>query len=565
MSIAIIITILLYGVFVFYISKKAGDEVQDDATEYTVAGRNVGSIALLGTVCLSIWSALAFYGYGAGMYRGGIGYSSGFVGAYFVGLYASTIMYRLWLLGKKYNYITPGDFFEHRYNSKAFKYLVSAICVIFLIPYIAVQMAGVANGIVVTSSGQIGFWTVVIILTIYILGHVIKGGNKSIVGTDTLAGYVGVAIAVITAIVFIKKIPGSLSASTSYILETSPDTLKFTGTYSSWIGVFGLAMSAGMSIIAWPHIFIRSYMAKSEKVLQTMTIAFPVLELLAFGMFTIQGIWAGKVAYPGLEGAATDNIIPMMALEYAHPILAVLLVVGVFAFGMSTADSQLMIASSIIDHDVLTKKDDDNKSVKNTRIWLFVIMAIVLVVVKFRPPFLVTYAYQFSAPGFAQLIPALLGGLYWKKATKEGALTGTIGGLVAVLATLFIKNPVPVVHPILWGLFVNTILFIVVSLATKPEDRAIVDIHYFFDEFFKNRNNTTHKVLMVLVALVFVQLIVVTPYLPNPILFGWLPLQGFNVIIGAFELAIIGFFYAKNRLYEPDGSIKEVDEVRVSK
>jgi SSS family solute:Na+ symporter len=561
MTIGIIIGLILYGLFVFGISSRASKKTKGDSEQYLVAGRAVGSIALLGTVCLSIWSALAFYGYGAGLYRAGIGYFGGAVGAFFVGIYAPTIMYRLWLLGKRYNYLTPGDFFYHRYKSHFYRILVSCVSVICIIPYISVQITGVANGITTTSSGQVGFWVVAAILSVYILFHVMRGGNKSVVGTDTLAGFAGVSITVITSIVFITSISGSLKNSTDIILQSNPQVLEMTGLYNNFIGFFGLAMSAGMSIIAWPHIFVRSYMAKSEDVFKTMGVAFPLLELLAFGMFAIQGIWAGRVAYPDLTGAASDNVIPMMALQYAPPILGVLLVIGVFAFGMSTADSQLVVASSIINNDIIDNleiaKKKEKKGLKHTQIWLFVIMALVLVVVKFRPAFLVTYAYGFCAPGFAQLMPAMFGGVYWKRSTTQGAIAGTIGGCLAVIITLFIYNPIPNVHCILWGLLVNTILFIVVSLYTKPDQRAIEEIHDELDAFFKTRNNATHKLLLVLVTAIFVQAIVISPYLPSIILFGWCPMPAFNYILCAFELAVVGFFLGRNRLYEPDGSKKE--------
>jgi SSS family solute:Na+ symporter len=554
MVIAILGALLLYGVFMFYVSAKGSKKTHGDTTEYFVAGRSVGAIALLGTMCLSIWSALAFFGYSAGLYRQGIGYFVGPVGAFFVGIYASTIQHRLWLLGKKYNYITPGDFFQHRYNSRSFTLLSAAICVVFIIPYIALQIIGVANGINVVSSGKIAFWLVVAILTFYIVFHVLKGGSNSIVNTDTLAGFAGIGITIITSIVLIKSVLGNggLAYATKTILETSPDILKSTGTYSTWYGMLGLALTAGMSIIAWPHIFVRSYMAKSEKVFKVMAVAFPLLELLAFSMFALQGIWVGHVAYPGLTGAATDTIVPMMALNFAPPILGVLLVVGVFAFGMSTADSQLVVATSVIQKDIQRSKGNDESTLKQTRIWLIAMMAVILVVVKFRPALLVDYAYKFSAPGFAQLMPAMFGGIYWRKATKEGAITGTVVGLLAVLGTLFVINPIPSVHPIIWGLTLNTILFIAVSLATKTDERASDEIHDYFDKIFKKQNNKEHNVIMLFVVLAFIQMLS-TPYMPNPILFGWIPFQAFNFVILAFEISTIGYFMAKNRFKATEG------------
>jgi SSS family solute:Na+ symporter len=556
-TVGVIVALILYGVFVFVISRRAEKSMESGAadSEFLVAGRSVGSIALLGTVCLSIWSALAFFGYGAGLYRAGVGYFAGAVGAFFVGLYAPTVMYRLWLLGKKYHYCTPGDFFQHRYQSDFLRVFIAVLLVICTIPYIAVQIAGVANGVVTTTEGKIGFWLIVAVLCVYMVFHVLKGGNKAVVGTDTFAGFVGLGIAILTAIVLIASVPGagSLRAATETIQKTHPEMFTMSGSYATISGFLGLAISAGMSIIVWPHIFVRSYMAKSEQVFKMMGVVFPLCELIAFGCFMIQGIWAGRAAFPGLTGAATDAVIPQMALQYAPPLITILLVVGVFAFGLSTADSQLVVASSLIDDDILKKK----ASVKNKQILLIVLLLLILIVVKFRPPFLVTYAYSFCAPGFAQLMPALFGGLYWKRSTKEGAIMGTVSGVMAVVFTLFIKNPLPWLQPILWGLIIGTVLFVVGSLATKPSEEAVAAVHKPLEDFFASRNTVGHKVCMVFTVIIFVQLIILSPKLPGTILFGWCPLPVFNWIAGAVELSILGYFYGKNRLFEPDGSVKD--------
>lgn len=558
--IGIIVALVIYGIFVFVISAKA-QQTTSTSTDYLVAGRNVGTITLLATVTLSIWSALAFYGYGASLYRDGIGYWIGAMGACFVGFFAPSVMYRLWLLGKQYGYTTPGDYFMHRYNSRALKFIISIICVVCIIPYISVQVSGVANGIVTTTEGRIGFWICVAILVVYMYVHVLGGGNKAVVGTDLFAAIVGIAIVILTTVFFIVNVcNGSLAAATQKIIaDGNGEVLQVTGRYSNWVSSLGLSISAGISIIAWPHIFIRSYMAKSEDVFKVMGIAFPILELITFGCFMIQGIWAGRAAYPALETAASDNVIPMLALNYTPAILAILLVIGVFAFGLSTADSQLVVASSIVTHDIVRKEEHEEKNTKrNNAICLTVIMIAVLIVTYFRPAFLVTYAYSFCAPGFAQMMPAMIGGLYWKRGTKEGALAGTVCGMIAVLATLFIGNPIPMLDPILWGLIINTILYVVVSLATQPDARAAREINEPLTKFFASRENTAHKVLLVLYLVVFIQCHIVGVYLPNTTyLFGWLPPTVFNYALSAIELGVLGYFYGKNRLYEPDGSKKD--------
>lgn len=86
-----------------------------------------------------------------------------------------------------------------------------------------------------------------------------------------------------------------------------------------------------------------------------------------------------------------------------------------------------------------------------------------------------------------------------------------------------------------------------VSLATRTDPRVVAEVHDYLTGVFRPSNTTGHKVLMTLVAVAFVQGLILPPYLPETIVFGWVPLQTFVASLTAFELAIIGFFYARNR------------------
>ena len=99
---------------------------------------------------------------------------------------------------------------------------------------------------------------------------------------------------------------------------------------------------------------------------------------------------------------------------------------------------------------------------------------------------------------------------------------------------------------------VNTIVFVIVSMATKTDEKAVSETIDYFDKIFKKQNNSQHKVIMILIAIVFVQMLI-TPYLPNPILFGWMPGQVFNQVLLAFEVSFIGYFLAKNRFKATEG------------
>ena len=126
-AIGCIALIVAYGVVLLIISNRDSKFAKGNAENFYVGGRGVSFIPMLGTLLMSLMSVLVIIGYPAGMYRNGIGYYSGIVGVMMAaGLYLP-ICYRLWLLGKKYHYVTPTDFFYHRFRSKPFALLLSIL------------------------------------------------------------------------------------------------------------------------------------------------------------------------------------------------------------------------------------------------------------------------------------------------------------------------------------------------------------------------------------------------------------------------------------------------------
>jgi SSS family solute:Na+ symporter len=478
----------VYVIGVIWLSEGAHRRAQATTEDYFVAGRSVPALMMIGTIALSIWSALAFYGWPGATYRAGIGYLAGAAGGCVMGVWAVLIMYKLWLLGKQYGYVTPGDFMVDRYCSPLFRWITSLICVIFIVPYISAQIIGASSGIEVASAGSVSFWLAAGILSVVMVWHVLWGGARSIAFADTLAGFAGVFITVaIIWFVLSANFQGGLQEIASKVMSHSPEVLSHSGVYASGVGVLGISVSAGIAIIAWPHIFVRSYFAFSKQTFRVMAWVFPLLEMFMFSCFVIQGSYLGRALYgPGLDPRTTDILLPKMVSEHSPFLFSILVVIGVYAYAMSTADSQLLVSSSILQKDIydqLKPGANESERLRFARIWILVMMLAVLIVVTFRPALLVNYAYAFSSPAFAQLLPPLLGGLYWRRATKEGAIAGTVIGLVAVLVTQFIKNPIPVVHPVLWGLLLNICAYILISCVTPPPPQEVIEkIHIFLDK-----------------------------------------------------------------------------------
>lgn len=91
-------------------------------------------------------------------------------------------------------------------------------------------------------------------------------------------------------------------------------------------------------------------------------------------------------------------------------------------------------------------------------------------------------AYKLASPFFGMIMPATILGLYWPRASREGAWAGTVSGLIVVVIFTFFATPPLGVSAFLWGLIVNFIVMIVVSLCTKVPEEIV-------DKYIRNVNN----------------------------------------------------------------------------
>jgi len=96
------------------------------------------------------------------------------------------------------------------------------------------------------------------------------------------------------------------------------------------------------------------------------------------------------------------------------------------------------------------------------------------------PVELAQYLVGIAIPGFAQWGPPLVGGILWKRATKEGAVTGIVVGTLYLIVGFIYRPALFGLHPAIPTLLINITLFVVISsLTSRPGDMVI---RVFFDE-----------------------------------------------------------------------------------
>lgn len=174
----------------------------------------------------------------------------------------------------------------------------------------------------------------------------------------------------------------------------------------------------------------------------------------------------------GVDVANADNILVTVMSTYS-PLFCILVVIDILAAGMSTISSLLVTSTSIISIDIVKtlKKNIDDKTLRNIGRFTTVAMLVLSVLYsRMSIPGIATLM-NMSMAGFSQAFwPSL--GLFWKRASKQGAFWGYTVGVILVAVLYFGGINFLGFTGGFWGFIVNGIIFTTVSLCTKPVGQA---------------------------------------------------------------------------------------------
>ncbi|RJR27243.1 sodium:solute symporter family protein [candidate division WWE3 bacterium] len=379
---------------------------------YLVAKRGLGNwITILGL--MATWfSAYMFLGLYGASYRTGLG---PFVQGYI--LIACSVSFLLlgiptWFLGKKYGYMSSADFLSDRYESRYVGLLQGLAWIIFTMAMLMVNMIGAGALLHGLTNGVIPFWVGVVAITIIMLSYLIPGGTRSMAWVDALQGIILLTFLWISFYILFQAAGGNMVEIVNKFVGTAEEKLlTIPGlvpqwTYGVWFfqGVFGLTWGA------FPHMYIRWYAARSPKVIIIATLITAALGPLIFW----HGAWGGPIARviePGLTGAATDSVLPILIARIASPLFIGLLFAGAFAAIMSTTSSMAMGVSAIGTRDIyrafINPEATENQAVTASRISLTLFLLLGMILSFSQPQFLMTLGMLFL-PGDYNLVRSFM-------------------------------------------------------------------------------------------------------------------------------------------------------------
>lgn len=497
-TICILISVVVYlvGMLVigFVYSKNSTSE------EFYLGGRKLGPIVTAMSTEASDMSAYLLMGVPGLALFCGVAEAGWTAIGLALGTYLNWLLVakRLHRYSIKIDAITVPDFLARRFHDKTklIETIGALVIIIFFVPYTASGFA--ACGKLFNSLFGFDYMPAMIISAAVIVAYCATGGFMAASVTSLIQGFV-MTIALIIVLVFginvaggwsavvenAKAIPGYLSFSSSTdIISAQPKSytpLMIVSTLAWALGYFGM-----------PHVLLHFMAAKDEHKLgfsrrfATVWVVVSLSVAVIIGLVGCTMAKTGAIALPATEAEAENMIVNTSALLATKGIVPALIggiiIAGILAATMSTADAQLLAAASGVTHNILTDvfgiKLSDKKTMTIARITV-VGVAILGILFASNPASSIFRVVSFAWAGFgATFGPVMLFALFWKRCNYQGAIAGMISGAVTVFIWKYLIAPlggVFAIYELLPSFIVACIFIVVVSLCTAAPKKEIQD------------------------------------------------------------------------------------------
>jgi sodium/proline symporter len=254
--------------------------------------------------------------------------------------------------------------------------------------------------------------------------------------------------------------------------------------------IAGIALVYFIGYMGQPHLIIKTVAIKDEKSIKLVPLIGACFGfILSFGVYILGMV--GRVAYPDVDmlpGGSAEFIMPMLTLSNMPAPLAGLILAGATAAVMSTASALLLVIGSSAGNDLLNmiKPDSDEKTQMRITRWSTYILGLISCAMCFIPLFsvgvyqLTWIAWSVLSPAF---IPCIVGGLYWKNGTKEGAAAAMITGSVTGFFWYYLLQDRTNIHTFFAALVIAIIAYIVVSKLTKKPPEEVMEMFDYAKSF----------------------------------------------------------------------------------
>ncbi len=501
-TVGILITIVVYLLAVlaigFYFSRR-----NESASDFYLGGRRLGPLVTAMSAEASDMSSYLLMGLPGLAYLSGLAEVGWTVAGLAIGTYLNWLFTARRL--RRYSQVTKSftlpQFFSDRFHDRrgVLALIAALVILIFFVPYTASGFA--ACGRLFSTLFGMDYMVAMILSAVVIVGYTAAGGFLAASLTDFIQSII-MTIAIFFVLIFATVMAGGVGA----VVENAsalPGYLSLNQTYdvvTNSAKPYGILQS--VSMLAWglgyfgmPHILLRFMAIEDEKKLRLSRRVASVWVVIAMALAILigfAGLALGKT--PAAQGAIgelatsaeSETIIIRIAnflssYGFLPALMAGLVLAGILASTMSTADSQLLAASSSASQDILQnvfhRSISRKKSMLVARLTV-VVIAILGVVIASDSNSSIFGIVSFAWAGFgASFGPVMICALFWKRTTLPAAIAGMLSGGAMVFVWKYLIAPLGggfAIYELLPAFLVGLAVIIVVSLLTKAPDASVL-------------------------------------------------------------------------------------------
>ncbi|MER5950555.1 sodium:solute symporter [Streptomyces sp. NPDC001904] len=440
-------------------------------SDFLVAGRRLGPAMYSGTMAAVVLGGASTIG---GV---GLGYQYGLSGAWMVftiglGILALSLFFSARIARLKV--YTVSEMLDLRYGGSAG--MISGI-VMWAYTLMLVVTSTIAYATIFDVLFDVPRWLAIVIGGSIVVAYSTLGGMWSITITD-MVQFVVKTIGVLLILLPVAVVKAGGFSEMKAALPTSYfDPLGIGGeTIFTYVLIYTFGMLIGQDI--WQRVFT----ARNDKVARWGgTVSGVYCLLYAIGGAVIGT--AAKVIYPKGLGQADEAFAQIVKDELPVGIRGLVLAAALAAV-MSTSSGALIACATVANNDIWKRlrgirpdtasgaEGAEHDEVKGNRIFILVlgVVAIITSIILNNVVEALTVAYNLLVAGL--LVP-ILGGLIWKRGTGTGALASVVVGGLSVIG-LMMKFGILANEPVYYGLSASLVVYVVVSLATRPTDAAVL-------------------------------------------------------------------------------------------
>lgn len=384
--------------------------------------------------------------------------------------------------------ITIPEFLSNRFKDKS--HILSIVSVIFIVLFFTIYTASgfVACAKLFNSVFGLNYHAGLAIGLVVILCYTITGGYTAVCTTDFLQGSLIFIAFIVSTLVVVFSIGGvgdSINVFKNFQELAGTELKAFDG-----MGIIS-ALAWGLGYFGMPHIIVRFMGIRSNSEVgkaRRIGIIWMIISYIgAILIGTLGTVYLKKFGIT-LDSVSAETVFSETMKNMYPAFIAGIFLCAILAASMSTADSQLLAASSAVSQDIfkgLIKKNAEEKEVMIISRFTVFLIALIALLLSLNPNSSIFSLVSFAWSGFGGTFgPLILLSLYWKRTTAPGAIAGLICGGITDVVWHYIPASVAKIfglYEILPAFIVCLVVTVLVSLLTKPDAEVLTK----FEEYKK--------------------------------------------------------------------------------